>query len=139
MLTGLLLDELTVLRHQTGEPLVRIIGPRSVKKRGGTIAMNFYNERGEQVPFQDIEQEANRWNISLRTGCFCNPGIDELAHDLSATELSNYFNSTDQGDYYDAIAFLGKLRGAVRISAGFITNVHDVMRFISFTRSFLNR
>ena len=138
-LTSLLLDELGSLRHHTGKALVRIIGPRTIKKRGGTIAMNFYNEKGEEYPFQTIEQEANRWNISLRTGCFCNPGTDELAHDINAAELCNYFNSTDQGDYYDAIAFLGKLRGSVRISVGFITNVNDVMRFIFFARSFLDR
>lgn len=139
MLTGLLLDELTALQHHTGHALVRIIGPRSVKSRGGTIAMNFYNERGEEYPFQHIEQQANRMNISLRTGCFCNPGIDELAHGITATELKNYFNSRAQGDYYDAIAFLGKLRGSVRISVGFITNLNDVKRFVSFARSFLNR
>jgi len=139
MLTSLLLDELTTLRHRTGKALVRIVGPHTAIKRGGTIAMNFYNERGEEYPFQHIEQAANRMNISLRTGCFCNPGTDELAHNINATELTNYFNSTDQGDYYDAIAFLGKLRGSVRISVGFITNVNDVTRFISFARSFLDR
>ncbi len=139
MLASLLLEELTALEHRTGKALVRIIGPVNAVQRGGTIAMNFYNEQGEEYPFQRIEQEANRWNISLRTGCFCNPGIDELAHNIGADELRRYFNSTDQGDYYDAIAFLGKLRGSVRISVGFITNVQDITRFIAFARSFLNR
>lgn len=139
LLTGLVLDELTALHHQTGQPLIRIIGPRTVTNRGGTIAMNFYNERGDEYPFQDIEREANRLNISLRTGCFCNPGIDELAHGINASELTDYFNSTNTGDYYDAIAYLGKLRGSVRISVGFITNVNDVTKFISFARSFLDR
>jgi len=138
-LTGLLLDELTSIYHRTGKLLIRIVGPTSNTNRGGTIAMNFYNESGAEYPFQEIEREANSLNISLRTGCFCNPGIDELAHDINATELTDYFNSTDQGDYYDAINFLGKLRGSVRISVGFITNVNDVMKFVSFARSFLNR
>lgn len=94
---------------------------------------------GDEYPFQHIEQRANRWNISLRTGCFCNPGIDELAHNIGADELSRYFNSTNQGNYYDAIVFLGKLRGSVRISVGFITNVQDITRFAAFARSFLNK
>jgi len=138
-LTALVLDELTALRHRTGQPLIRIIGPCTTEKRGGTIAMNFYNARGEEYPFQHIEQEATRLNISLRTGCFCNPGIDELAHAISATELTRYFNSTTEGNYYDAINFLGKLRGSVRISVGFITNVNDVIKFMVFARSFLDR
>lgn len=139
MLTSLLLEEITALRHRTGKALLRIIGPVNTRQRGGTIAMNFYNERGDEYPFQHIEQRANRWNISLRTGCFCNPGIDELAHNIGADELSRYFNSTNQGNYYDAIVFLGKLRGSVRISVGFITNVQDITRFVAFARSFLNK
>ena len=59
-LTGLLLDELTSLRHHTGKALVRIIGPRSTKDRGGTIAMNFYDAHGKEYPFQVIEREAGQ-------------------------------------------------------------------------------
>lgn len=137
LLTGLLLDELTALRHHTGEPLIRIVGPRTTLNRGGTIAMNFYNERGEELPVEDIEREANRLNISLRTGCFCNPGIDELVHDIGVTELDGYFDGMGKGDD-DGVTFFGKFRGSVRISVGFITNVNDVMRFVSFVGSFLN-
>lgn len=139
MLTGLLVDELTALCHHTGESLIRIVGPRSTKNRGGTIAMNFYNDKAHKYPAQDIEREANSLNISLRTGCFCNPGIDELEHDINATDLANIFNNIDNGDHYDVHSLSDKLRGSVRISVGFITNVSDVIKFVSFARSFLNR
>lgn len=139
MLTGLLLDEIGSLVHDTGVPLIKVIGPLTTEDRGGTVAMVFHDKRGGTYPFQEIEKEANALNISLRTGCFCNPGVDELAHDIGTEELKAYFNSTAHGDYYDAMRFLGKLRGAVRVSIGFISNVNDIRRFVSFARSFLNK
>jgi selenocysteine lyase/cysteine desulfurase len=52
MLTGLLLDELTALHHHAGKALVRIFGPCTTTNRGGTIAMNFYNEGGKSILFK---------------------------------------------------------------------------------------
>lgn len=139
VLTSLLLDELKSLKHDRGIRLIKIIGPETTWMRGGTIAMNFYNQKGVEYPFEVIEREANALNISVRTGCFCNPGVDELAHCIGADELTAFFDSMPYGNYYDAIRFLGKLRGSVRASLGFITNVNDIQRFVSFARSFLNR
>jgi molybdenum cofactor sulfurtransferase len=86
-----------------------------------------------------VEKAANARHISVRTGCFCNPGVDELANDISPQEMIAYFESTSQGDYYDAIQFLGKLRGTVRISVGFVTNVNDIASVVEFARSYLNK
>ncbi len=90
-------------------------------------------------PFQFIEDRANEENISLRSGCFCNPGIDETNHDLAAEDLQRFFKSREHGDYFDMIKHLGKLRGAVRVSLGFPTTKEDIMRFISFSKKFLNK
>jgi selenocysteine lyase/cysteine desulfurase len=86
-----------------------------------------------------VEQIANAALISFRTGCFCNPGIDELNHGVSAEELRNYFRNRDQGDYDDFILFAGKMRGAIRISIGIPTTRQDIEKFIAFAEMFLNK
>ncbi len=138
-LSRLILDELRTLRHNNGLPLIKLYGPATTKDRGGNFLINFFDVRGQQYPFQFIEQLANEEMISFRTGCFCNPGIDELNHVLSAEQLKQYFTSRDRGDYYDFINFTGQLRGAVRISIGLATIKADLEKFISFARKFLNK
>ena len=54
------------------------------------------------------KKTANEEMISFRTGCFCNPGIDELNHCLSADELKSYFVGREHGDYFDFIKYIGK-------------------------------
>ena len=138
-LSRLILDGLPALRHDNGLPLVRLYGPSSAENRGGNFLMNFFDVQGRQYPFQYVEQLANKEMISCRTGCFCNPGIDELNHELSAEQLKKYFTSRDHGDYYDFINFTGQLRGAVRISIGLATIKADIEKFISFAGTLLNK
>ena len=134
-----ILSALKDLRHDNGLPLIKLYGPRNTENRGGTFLLNFFDTRGQQYPFQYIEQLANARMISFRTGCFCNPGIDELNHGLSEEQLKNYFVSRDHGDYFDFINFIGKLRGAVRISIGLATTRSDIEKFIGFVKTLLNR
>lgn len=138
-LSRLIIDELATLRHNNGLPLVKLYGPASTENRGGNFLMNFFDVHGRQYPFQYIEQLANEEIISCRTGCFCNPGIDELNHGLSADQLKKYFTSRDHGDYHDFIKFTGQLRGAVRISIGLATIKADIEKFMSFAGKFLNK
>ena len=138
-LSRLILDALPALRHDNGLPLVRLYGPASTENRGGNFLMNFFDVQGRQYPFQYVEQLANKEIISCRTGCFCNPGIDELNHELSAEQLKKYFTSRDHGDYYDFINFTGQLRGAVRISIGLATIKADIEKFMNFAGNFLNK
>ncbi len=133
------LSVLTKLRHDNGKPLIKLYGPENTENRGGTFLLNFFDTNGQQYPFAYIEQLANANNISLRTGCFCNPGIDETIHCLSAEQLKNYFTGREHGDYYDMINFLGKLRGAVRVSIGFPTIIADIEKFKLFARTLLNK
>ena len=46
---------------------------------------------GLAIDHRIVEQHANAANISLRTGCFCNPGGGEIALGLTGTELSSCF------------------------------------------------
>ncbi|MBA80164.1 MULTISPECIES: aminotransferase class V-fold PLP-dependent enzyme [unclassified Leeuwenhoekiella] len=133
-LTRYLFENLNALKHCDGSPKVRIFGPADRKQTGGTLIMNFYDERGRTLPFEEVEQKANACNISLRTGCFCNPGIDEINNDLSSEELGEFFSSNLHGGYREIINALQKMRGAIRISVGIATTKYDLDYFIAFAK-----
>ncbi|HXS36417.1 MAG TPA: aminotransferase class V-fold PLP-dependent enzyme [Flavipsychrobacter sp.] len=138
-LTDWALQQLQSLHHDNGDRLVKIYGPQDTTDRGGTIAMNFYDEDGDMYDFLEIEQMANARNISLRTGCFCNPGIDETYHAFEEKELKDYFDKSGSKNYRDLIDFVGKRRGAVRISFGYISNFKDAYTYLLFAESLLNK
>ena len=140
-LTGWLLDNLTSMKHSTGVPLARVFGPVTTEGRGGAVTVNFYDKDDELIYHRLIEQKANEANISLRTGCFCNPGAGEVAMGVSRVELDVCFTSPgneerlSQDDF--RMCFDGKSMGAVRISVGMVTNFNDIQGFLSFARSLL--
>ncbi|MCC4211423.1 aminotransferase class V-fold PLP-dependent enzyme [Leeuwenhoekiella parthenopeia] len=131
-LTRYLFTHLRALKHPDGSPKVRIFGPADREQTGGTLIMNFYDAHGRTLPFEEVEEKANACNISLRTGCFCNPGIDEINNDLSSEELGEFFSSNLHGGYREIINALQKMRGAIRISVGIATTKADLDYFIAF-------
>ncbi len=139
-LTGWLLDELVQLRHSNGQPLVRVYGPLDTTMRGGTVTINFYDDHGALYDFRWIEAQANAVNISLRTGCFCNPGAGEVINALSEADLAPYFHHADRMTFEQFIeAMDGRASGAVRVSIGLATTFGDVYRFLAFARGFLDQ
>lgn len=139
-LTGWVLSAMDALHHSNGAPLVEVYGPRDTTMRGGTIAFNFHDPDGVVFDFHTVEDEACRHNISLRTGCFCNPGAGEIAFGLTKTDMSECFTHEERASFEKClIAAKGKTAGAVRISLGLVTNFADVYRFIQFAQTFLNR
>jgi selenocysteine lyase/cysteine desulfurase len=140
-LTGWLLENLTALKHSNGVNLVRVYGPTSTEGRGGAVTVNFYDKDGKALDHRFIEEQANQANISLRTGCFCNPGAGEVALEISRVELDVCFTSPGHEDRLTVDDFRtcidGKSTGAVRISIGMVTNFKDVQRFLAFARSLL--
>ncbi len=141
-LTGWLLDHLASMRHSSGVPLVRIYGPVTMKERGGAVAVNFYDQDGSALDHRFIEQQANEVNISLRTGCFCNPGAGEVALGISRVELDVCFTQPGHEDRLTVDDFRhcidGKSSGAVRISVGMVTNFNDIQRFLAFAGRLLS-
>jgi selenocysteine lyase/cysteine desulfurase len=140
-LTGWLLDSLVSLSHTNGNPLVKVYGPITNEMRGGTVTLNFYDVNGHFIDHRLIEQHANAANISIRTGCFCNPGSGELALGISAEELKSCF--VKQPDRLTIDEFRrcidDKSTGAVRISVGLVSTFEDVFRFVQFARGFIDR
>ncbi|MCL4296801.1 MAG: aminotransferase class V-fold PLP-dependent enzyme [Anaerolineae bacterium] len=139
-LTGWLLDQLAALRHGNGMAVVRLYGPVNIVRRGGTITLNFYDSAGHFIDHRLVEQRANEVNISLRTGCFCNPGGGELALGISAEELRACFVRSTERLSFDEFrrCIDDKSTGAVRISVGLVTTFADVYRFIQFAQSFVD-
>ncbi len=138
-LTGWLLDNLLEIKHPNGKPLIKIYGPVTMENRGGALAMNFVDDRDRVVDHRWIEERANRKSVSLRTGCFCNPGAGEVALGISSSELTSCFNRPDheQRLTYDEFRLCidGKASGAVRVSVGVVSNFEDVEKFIQFAQS----
>jgi molybdenum cofactor sulfurtransferase len=141
-LTAWLLERLTSLEHANGMPLARIYGPRSGTRRGGTVTFNLYNHEGRAIDHRLVEERANASAISLRTGCFCNPGGGEIALGITGTELSSCFRQPEHDTHLTIDDFRlcidGKSTGAVRVSLGVASNLADVEAFITFAETFLN-
>ena len=140
-MTGRLIHRLVRLQHANGRPLARIFGPRSTDRRGGTVTFNFYDRDGHAIDHRLVEEHASAANISLRTGCFCNPGGGEIALGITGTELSSCFRQPEHETHLTIDDFRlcidGKSTGAVRVSIGLVTNDADVSAFITLARRFL--
>ncbi|MGD0861528.1 MAG: aminotransferase class V-fold PLP-dependent enzyme [Candidatus Limnocylindrales bacterium] len=140
-LTEWLLGALSTLCHSDGKPIVRVYGPIEATDRGGTIALNLYDANGHFIDHRIVEQRANQAGISLRTGCFCNPGGGEVALGLSAAELSSCFVRAPDRLAVDEFrrCIDDKSTGAVRVSLGIVTTFADVYRFVEFVGGFADK
>ncbi len=131
-----LLDELGSLTHGNGSPVATIYGPRSWHRRGATIAFNFLHPDGRIVDERYVDRIAQQHKISLRSGCFCNPGAGEVAFTISSETLlgGEFGEGMVLEDYIGAIGLPSG--GAIRASLGLVSNFHDVHRFIDFAGEF---
>lgn len=133
-LTDWLLDELAALRHANGSPVVQIHGPQMMHRRGGTIAFNFLRPDGRLVDVQVVEGRAAEHAVSLRTGCFCNPGAAEDAYRIPRDALLRRTGAPSSSDHLRAVGV--ESGGAVRVSLGVATTFRDVHRFMRFASTF---
>jgi selenocysteine lyase/cysteine desulfurase len=137
ILTDYFLNEVKKLLHSNGQPLIQIFGPKNTENRGGTVILNFFDTQGEVIPFYEVEKITNKNNISIRSGCFCNPGIDEINHHLKGDRILEFFDSRDGGNYDDMVKYLEKMRGAIRVSFGIVSNFKDVQILLKLMRGML--
>jgi selenocysteine lyase/cysteine desulfurase len=133
-----LLEGLAALRHSDGSPAATIYGPRDWHRRGATIAFNFLHPDGRVVDERYVDRVAGRHNISLRTGCFCNPGAGEVAFTISRETLlgSEFSHGMTLDDYVRALGL--HTGGAIRASLGIASNLADVQRFLEFAAEFVD-
>ncbi len=137
-LTGWTLRQLAALRHAGGAPLVQVYGPLDTAARGGAIAFNLQDASGALIDHLEVERRANAARISLRTGCFCNPGAGEAALGITGDELASCFRTAER---MSLAAFRGcisdKGSGAVRVSFGWGSTFADAYALIGLLRTFV--
>lgn len=131
-LTELLLRELCELRHANGRRVVIVHGPETMNARGGTVAFNVLDDQGAVVPYWAVEARARAARVSVRGGCFCNPGAAEHAFGYSAESMASCLDmATVEGTLsheHFARCVNPRPAGAVRMSIGLANNEADVRR-----------
>ncbi|MER7184591.1 aminotransferase class V-fold PLP-dependent enzyme, partial [Streptomyces hyaluromycini] len=155
-LTDRLLSGLRALRHSDGSPLVRVYGTeradadradadradvaRADTARGGTVALNVLGADGRIVDERVVTRDSAAHGISLRTGCFCNPGAGEEAFDLPLTRLRSAADTQVASlDEYVELLELPSA-GAVRVSLGVSSQPRDIETFLTFvTQTYRDR
>ncbi len=128
-----LLRGLAGLRHSDGAPLIRTYGPPGIQGRGGTVAFNVLDPAGTLVPYEHVEALAAEHRISIRGGCFCNPGAAEFAFAYNATESYRCFHTMAPSDFtlqQFSSCMRGMPVGALRASVGLASNAADIARLL---------
>ena len=144
LLTAWLLEEMAALRHSDGAPLVKVFGPPGMERRGATIALYLLDPGGTPYDVYGLEAAAADRRISVRSGCFCNPGDGEVAHHISRDDMERCFSDRAtaitlrqcQRTIEDAT---GKVPNTIRVSLGLVSDFADVYRFLSFAEGYRDR
>jgi selenocysteine lyase/cysteine desulfurase len=140
-LTERLVTELRALTHRDGSPMVRLYGPRDRYDCGGTVAFNVLDAHGDVVPYGEIEARARELGISVRGGCFCNPGASEVAFSFVAEHAARCIEATRR-DGWSVPEFARRMKesggadavGAIRVSVGVPTTERDVGRVVALLK-----
>ena len=108
--------------------MVRLYGPGPGESRGGTVAFNFLDPRGAVVDERAVARDASAAGISLRTGCFCNPGAGERAFGLTSRTWAARGGAGARGATCGRSTTTWSLAGlpsggAVRVSLGLVSNL----------------
>ena len=134
-LTGWLVDRLAGLRHGNGEPMARLYGAADTRDRGGTVAFNLLDPSGRVIDERAIAEATAAAGISIRTGCFCNPGAGEGAFQVTRQAWRRAARAGIQTmDQYVELLGLPSA-GALRVSLGLVSNIDDVERFLAFVET----
>jgi len=143
-LTGWLIENMMALTHDNGQTFVKIHGPENTVDRGGTIAFHLDDPQGKRLHYRNVELLANEAHISLRTGCFCNPGSGEIAYEVTTAEMQTVFSEANDKLTFDGMFKLfsetyAKYPSSIRVSVGIASNFEDVYALMRFLTGLLNR
>jgi molybdenum cofactor sulfurtransferase len=132
------------LRHSDGAPLIKVFGPQDMDRGGATIALYIVDPQEHAYDVYDVEKAAADELISVRTGCFCNPGDGEVAHEITRDEMAACF-----ADPTAAVTLMqcqrriedttGKVPNTIRVSLGLASDFGDVYRFLTFAEKYRDR
>jgi selenocysteine lyase/cysteine desulfurase len=138
-LTGELLEEMREMRHAGGEPMICVYGPATLEHRGATVAFNVLHPDGGLVDFRTVEERANRANLSLRTGYFCNPGAAEFAFEHPDDEIrrcASTFTPESFTIQQFSVCLNRRPVGGVRVSFGVASTRGDLDRLLEILATF---
>ena len=116
-LSRCLASTLTSLRHRGGGPMVQLYGPADQRLKGAVVTFNVLDEQGSTLPHETVETAAREVRVSVRGGCFCNPGAAEQF----------------------GLGFGALTPGAVRASLGVANNMRDVERLVDLVSAVATR
>jgi selenocysteine lyase/cysteine desulfurase len=143
-LEGLGMDAVRAhVEQRTGELIERLraidglvlYGPHDTHERGGTVAFNLVRN-GVVVPFEAVEAAAAHSGVSIRGGCFCNPGAGEAAFGLFARDARRCRRGAGDFDVAHFRACMnGAAVGALRASVGIPTTTADLDALAAVLRS----
>ena len=90
--------------------------------------------RGQIVDGRNVARDAAAAGISVRTGCFCNPGAAEAAFGLSRPDVARarWLDAGSTDHYMETVGMPG---GAIRASVGLASNIEDVQSFLALLDS----
>ena len=103
------------------------------------MAFNVLDRHGRAVRYQRVEAAALARGVSVRGGCFCNPGAAERAFGFPAAETAvcmerarrEGFSVESFGDCLGGDVAVG----AIRASLGLASNEADIARLIEVVTS----
>lgn len=135
------------LRHHNGSPLIQILTLSSSKSTvnqtpnglsnesstGYVLSCTFHSSTGARIPNSKVSKKAAEKNISLRTGCVCNPGGASAL--LKLKPLMEMI--TDGVRLHEFEKEVGEELGVIRISLGLVSNFEDVWQVVKFAETFL--
>jgi molybdenum cofactor sulfurtransferase len=132
-----LYDKLERITHANGAPVVKILTPRreSSEPHGGyVLSLTFRTPTGNRIRPAEVSRRAAEADISLRTGCMCNPGgaIGLLG---LRDEMVRLWDTVVE--YADIERFFGEDVGVIRLSLGLVTNFRDVWEVERFVKGFV--
>ncbi|KAJ6569826.1 PLP-dependent transferase [Mycena vulgaris] len=133
-----LISSLSKLRHDTsGAPAVRILSATPSRRlesvgdqsdTGFIISLIFLSPTGEMLPNSFIDYSASKLNVSLRTGCMCNPGGAAAILGIQ-DDMQGMYNGVTLKDFERAV---GHELGVVRVSLGLASSFQDAWTFVTF-------
>ena len=139
-LAGYMMAELLRLERADGSKLIKVYGPKGMENRGATIAFNVLRSDGTAIPFAEVEDRAREAGVSLRGGCFCNPGAAEAAFHFPLDKTGKCLAAVGQTGFsiekFSACLGPEIAVGAVRASIGIPTSVRDIDRAIEVVATF---
>ncbi|KAF8131867.1 pyridoxal phosphate-dependent transferase [Boletus edulis] len=137
-----LTSSMAELRHDTnGMPVIKILSRlpsrrlRSIGEQsdtGSTVSFVILSPTGDMIPNSFIEHVATMHNISLRTGCMCNPGGASALLGIQQVMES----LCDGATLRDVETRVGQELGVVRVSLGLGSDWGDVWRVMQLFQGF---